>query len=174
MTRERYAERRRGQALVEFALVIPIFLLMVFGLLDMGRAVYSNHTLSQAAREAARLAAAQASWVGETTATEATCNTIGGPVCPADVAALKANVDAAANRMAVGLGVIPSAQVHMQCNPSTSAAPTGAWTGSTCATRSSGSLVSVRIAYTFTMITPVVGQIADNLSLSASATMVIN
>ena len=90
------------------------------------------------------------------------------------MAALKANVDAAANRMAVGLGVLPSAQIYMQCNPSGSAAPTGAWTGNTCASNSFGSVVSIRIAYTHTMITPIVGQIANNLSLSASANMVIN
>lgn len=171
-------QRRRlpagGQALVEFALVIPIFLLLVFGLLDMGRAVYANHTLSQATREAVRLAAAQASWVGQTTADEATCNAPAGPVCPATVAALKANVDAAANRMAVGLGALPSGQIYMQCNPAGSTAPTGAWTGSSCTSNGAGGLVSVRIAYTFTMITPLVGQIANNLSLSATATMVIN
>lgn len=164
----------RGQSLVEFALVLPIFVLLLFGLLDMGRAIYINNTLSQVTREAARLATAQASWVGETTSTEPTCNTAGGPVCPADVATLKANLDAAANRMAVGMGTIPSTQIYLQCNPSTSTAPTGAWTGSTCNTRTSGSLVSVRIAYTFQMITPIVGQIANNLSLSATTTMVIN
>ena len=167
------AHRRRGQALVEFALVIPIFLLVLFGLLDMGRAVYANHTLNQAAREAARLAATQAHWVGNPMA-EATCNTPAGPVCPADMAALKANIDAAANRMAVGLGTIPSAQIYMQCNPATSAAPTGAWTGSSCANNNATNLVSIRIAYTHTMITPIVGQIANNFSLSSSVTMVIN
>ena len=52
--------RATGQSLVEFALVIPIFLLILFGLIDMGRAVYSNNTVGQAAREAARLAATQA------------------------------------------------------------------------------------------------------------------
>lgn len=44
-----------GQALVEFALVIPIFLLVVLGLFDLGRAVFFSSTLSNAAREAVRL-----------------------------------------------------------------------------------------------------------------------
>jgi Flp pilus assembly protein TadG len=170
----RYSTRDVGQSLVEFALILPIFLLVLLGLIDMGRAVYTNNTLSQAAREATRLAAAQASWVGKTTGDDATCNAAAGPVCPADVATLKTNVDAAANRMAVGLGVLPGSQIYMQCNASGSAAPTGAWTGSTCTSRSSGSQVSVRIAYTHTMLTPIVGQIVNNLSMSASATMVIN
>jgi len=165
---------RNGQSLVEFALALPIFLLLLFGLFDMGRAIYSNNTISQAAREATRLAAAQASWVGKTTTDEATCNSPAGPVCPTDVAALKANVDSAANRMAVGLGVLPGTLIFIQCNAAGAAAPTGAWTGSTCVNRSSGSQVSVRVAYTFNMVTPVVAQIVNNLSMSSSATMVVN
>jgi Flp pilus assembly protein TadG len=47
---------QRGQALVEFALILPIFLLILFGLFDFGRAIYAYNTISQAAREAARLA----------------------------------------------------------------------------------------------------------------------
>ena len=53
-----------GQGLVEIALVLPVFLLILFGILDVGRAVYTNSTLSQAAREGARLAAAEASCAG--------------------------------------------------------------------------------------------------------------
>jgi Flp pilus assembly protein TadG len=46
----------RGQALVEFSLVIPIFLLLLVGLFDLGRAVFAYNTLTNAAREGARLA----------------------------------------------------------------------------------------------------------------------
>jgi Flp pilus assembly protein TadG len=46
--------RSRGQALVEFALVLPIFLLILMGIFDLGRAVYYSSTLSNAARETAR------------------------------------------------------------------------------------------------------------------------
>ncbi len=49
--------RTRGQALVEFALVIPMFLLLIFGIVDLGRYVYTNNALNQAAREAARVGA---------------------------------------------------------------------------------------------------------------------
>jgi Flp pilus assembly protein TadG len=47
---------RRGQSLVEFGLILPIFLLMVFGIVDFGRAVFAYSTLNNAAREAARVA----------------------------------------------------------------------------------------------------------------------
>ena len=48
--------RSRGQALVEFALVIPLFLLMLIALFDLGRAVFAYNTLTNAAREGARIA----------------------------------------------------------------------------------------------------------------------
>ena len=47
---------RRGQAMVEFALVIPIFLLLFVALFDLGRAVFAYNTLTNAAREGVRLA----------------------------------------------------------------------------------------------------------------------
>jgi Flp pilus assembly protein TadG len=48
--------RQRGQALVEFSLVIPLFLLILISLFDVGRAVFSYNTLTNAAREGARMA----------------------------------------------------------------------------------------------------------------------
>lgn len=46
----------RGQALVEFALIAPIFILILVGLFDVGRLVYAYHTTNNAAREAGRQA----------------------------------------------------------------------------------------------------------------------
>lgn len=46
----------RGQTLVEFAMVMPLIILVVLGLVDLGRAVYSYNTLAQSARQAARTA----------------------------------------------------------------------------------------------------------------------
>ncbi len=49
--------RDRGAAAVEFALLLPALLLIVFGIIDFGRALNAQITLTQAAREGARLAA---------------------------------------------------------------------------------------------------------------------
>jgi Flp pilus assembly protein TadG len=44
----------RGQALVEFALAIPILLLLMVVIFDLGRAVYYSSAVHNAAREGAR------------------------------------------------------------------------------------------------------------------------
>ena len=53
----RSASSRRGQSLVEFALVFPIAILLLMAVFDVGRAVFAYNGLTNAAREGARLAA---------------------------------------------------------------------------------------------------------------------
>jgi Flp pilus assembly protein TadG len=48
--------KSRGQSLVEFAIVLPVIAVLVLGLFDLGRAVFSYNTLAQAARQANRAA----------------------------------------------------------------------------------------------------------------------
>lgn len=55
--RSAYGRRRtRGQSLVEFAVVLPIFLLILCGIFDFGFALYSRMSVINAAREGARAA----------------------------------------------------------------------------------------------------------------------
>jgi Flp pilus assembly protein TadG len=49
--------RDRGATAVEFALLLPVLFLLLFGVIDFGRALNAQITLTQAAREGARLAA---------------------------------------------------------------------------------------------------------------------
>ena len=49
--------RDRGAVAVEFALLLPVLLLIIFGAIDFGRAINDEITLTQAARVGARLAA---------------------------------------------------------------------------------------------------------------------
>ena len=49
--------RETGAAAVEFALILPILLVLVLGIAEMGRAFNIQVSLSEAAREAARYAA---------------------------------------------------------------------------------------------------------------------
>ena len=71
----------RGQALVEFAMVGLIFFIVVFGTIDVGRAVWNYNTLSQATREGARFAVVH----GARCDAEAGCSA-------ADLAAVEAKV----------------------------------------------------------------------------------
>lgn len=47
---------RRGFAAVEFALIAPALLLLTFGIIDVGRMMWTASTLDHAAREGARYA----------------------------------------------------------------------------------------------------------------------
>jgi Flp pilus assembly protein TadG len=52
----RQRRRTEGQSLAEFAIVLPVLLVIFMGILDFGRAIYAYNTLSNAAREGARVA----------------------------------------------------------------------------------------------------------------------
>ena len=56
MSRPRARRGEAGQSLLEFALVLPVFLVMLFGILDIGRVVWAYDAMANAAREAARYA----------------------------------------------------------------------------------------------------------------------
>lgn len=47
-------ENERGQSLIEFALLLPLMLLIITGLFDVARAVWQENTLAYAAREGTR------------------------------------------------------------------------------------------------------------------------
>jgi hypothetical protein len=54
---KRGKRHERGQALVEFSLAIIVFLVLMMGVVDFGRAIYQYNGVSQAAREIARVTA---------------------------------------------------------------------------------------------------------------------
>jgi Flp pilus assembly protein TadG len=55
--RHKRRTRTRGQSLVEFALVVPVFLMIAFGIIDFGLAFDASIGITNAAREGARLGA---------------------------------------------------------------------------------------------------------------------
>jgi hypothetical protein len=80
-------EGQRSQALIEFALISPVLLLLTFGIIDIGRAVFYYDTLTHAAREGARAAIAASSPLPTNSAVlnAVTQQLIGAPVsepCP--------------------------------------------------------------------------------------------
>jgi Flp pilus assembly protein TadG len=75
--------RSRGQALVEFSLILPIFLVMLMGVVDVGRAIWAQSSLAAAAREGARFAIVHGGTANNT--------------CPVGTAASTANVPLASS-----------------------------------------------------------------------------
>lgn len=84
MTRRRTLRRRRddvGATVVEFALVVPILLLLLLGIFQYGYHYWALETASATAREAARRAAVGTEWAcTEAEAREAAQISATGPV----------------------------------------------------------------------------------------------
>jgi Flp pilus assembly protein TadG len=72
------ARRNRGQSVVEFALILPLLLVLVFGITEFGRAWMTVNILASAAREGCRLAVVTAPDVSAVTARVTTvCSSAG-------------------------------------------------------------------------------------------------
>lgn len=69
----------RGVTLVEFALVAPVFLMMIIGLLDIGQMIYGKSVLNGAVEAAARASSLE---TGDTAAADAIVNARIAPILP--------------------------------------------------------------------------------------------
>lgn len=139
--------RSRGQALVEFALVVPFFFLLLFGIIEAGRFIFYYETLSNSTREGARYAIVNGA------------NTIGcpsGPPAPGTSACDTpgANVVARVRQSAIGL---PNAITVI---------PT--WTPD----NGRGSTVNVTAQMTYRVLVPLVP--LPDITVKAESTLVIN
>ncbi len=54
MSKWRAIKVEKGQDLIEYALSLPLFLLLIFGIVEAGILIFSYNTLANAAREGAR------------------------------------------------------------------------------------------------------------------------
>jgi len=66
---------QRGASMVELALVASAFFLLIFGIMDFGRALFTYHAVANAAREGSRWAIVRGS----------TCTVAGCPASASDV-----------------------------------------------------------------------------------------
>lgn len=175
----RQAAPRHGQssqALIEFALISPVLLLLLFGTIDIGRAVFYYDTLNHAAREGAR-AAVQAQTPLPTNADVLTAvrrQLIGAQVTepcpqgPVTTATPPAN--------AAWLYVTePSPPTTIESNPVMNA-PGGEYAapaaGSCSAVNPAGNNAQIQVTLRFNLIliTPVIAQAtADHIILRAAA-----
>ena len=121
-----------GQGLLEFALVIPLLMLMVVGLFDLGYAVFVNNMISNAAREGARVGIIQ----------------------------MNTNADICNRVIAAAPGL------NLSCQP-------GSIDIDPSPTRDYGEPITVTVTFTYTPMTPLMGQfVGGGLRLSSSSVMV--
>ena len=139
--------RATGQSLVELALVLPVIVLLFMAIFDFGRAIFAYNTVSNAARDGARVA------IVDQRSTSGVSN------------AAKAAADQATS---LGLNPSDSNQVRVQyltddlsgpCDPSW-----GEWVG--C-------VAEVRVQYAYTAVTPIIGQIVGPITIGSTTSLLV-
>ena len=167
---------QRSQALIEFALVSPVLLLLLFGIVDIGRAVFYYDTVNHAAREGARTAVRASGQLPTNADVLATVTTqlIGAPVtgpCPQGPITNATPPDNAAWLYVTEPN--PPATVETTPPPN---APGGEYpavaAGSCSAVNPAGGnqALQVTIRFNLILITPVIAQAtANHILITASA-----
>lgn len=136
MNRRRGSER--GQTLVEFALILPIFIVILVGLFDGGRLVFAYNTVSNAAREGGR---------------EATVNqTI-------------TDIQARAAQHAVALDLAPT-DVDVDFRLPTAPNSPGSCNGALNSSAIYGCLAVVQVTYDFTAATPLISALVGPIPVT--------
>ena len=146
--------RSGGQALVEFALIFPLFVLLLFGILDAGRAILFYNTVASAARDAARVAIVNQATAGA--AGSAACDTTSGQAWAQGCAVYSTH----------GTVGIDTSNVTVNYRDPTDTTTCSAATGDSV---SDGCLAEVTVTAQFRAITPVIGQLIGPLSLSSTS-----
>lgn len=141
----------RGQTLVEVALILPIFLLVLVGIFDFGRAVYANDTISNAAREAVRLGIV-----------DQTCNAIG---LEADQRAASLDVSWNPDPLdpcrdlegEIEISFLDPALDGTECTPPIAL----------------GCYVEVTVRYQYTAATPIIGNLVGTIHMEATSRLAV-
>ena len=146
-TRRSRRNRSRAQALVEFALVVPWFFLLLFGIIEAGRFIFYYETLSNATREGARYAIVNGA------------NTLGcpsGPPAPGSSGCDTSGANVSARVRQSGIGLPNAITV------------TPTWTPD----NGRGSTVNVVAQMTYHVLVPLVP--LPDITVKAESTLVIN
>jgi Flp pilus assembly protein TadG len=139
-------EGERGSAMVEFAIVSSVALTLIFGIIDFGRALYTYHLVSNAARLGSRYAMVRGS-------------ACAAPGCPADAGQIQDYV------RSLSPGIEPSVL-----------AVTTTWSSApgckSAENHDQGCLVTVQVTYPFSFIVPLLPNV--RLPLNSSSAMAIS
>ena len=156
------SSKSRGQALAEFALVAPLFFLLLFGIIEAGRFVFYTEVLNNATREGARYAIVHSQQTfGDST----------GPAQPPAVSDDPAGDDVVARVREAATGMVGTAiavdrcwwpgDVTNPCDFSTHGPGYNTY----------GYTVTVQATYTYSALIPLVP--LPNITVSAESSLVI-
>jgi Flp pilus assembly protein TadG len=148
------SELSRGQALLEFALIFPVFVLLLFGIIDAGRAILTYNTVASAARNGARVAIVNQATSGAVNSQS--CDTTSGQAWAAGCAVYSTH----------GTLPISTANVRVVYMDPTDTTTCLSATGYLI---SNGCLAEVTVTSPFTPITPVIGQFFGTMTISSTS-----
>ncbi len=151
--------REAGQGIAEFALVFPVIALLIFAVIDCGRAVYAYNTVANAAREGARVAAVNQLDPGNSLTG---CNE-DMPI--EDITSPHWWPKSCAAAAAVSLGLTPA-------NVTITYAAPGDQAGLDCSvTLHVGCIATVTVTYAWSAVTPGFGSILGPMTMTFSSQM---
>ena len=151
MTTAGRKHRARGQAMVEFALIIPFFLILLFGIIDLGRYVSTANALNNATREGARFASVAIR--------PAECNGLSREQCARTVTTTRL------------WGASAAVTVTVQC---TRYALNGTASNPAVSACRTDDLLTVRASAPFTLVTPIVAQFLGSFTMGGEARVTVN
>ena len=172
--RARHRARASGQGLVEFSLVIPIFVVMLFGIVDFGRVIWARNSLENAAREGARFAIVHGGSASQTCPMGPASALVRVP--PADTTScpvyspLTTPIKDVALSFAIAPGTGASATV---CYHTAGTTCTGDTNSPATITNIRGSAVTVRVTSTLNLIVPSLLHLGS-FAVTGESTMLIN
>ena len=140
-------ERPNGQSLTEFALLLPVLLLVLLGVFDFGRAIYANNAIANAARLGGRTAI-----VNQT----------------------PSEIRARAIAQATGLAIDPAST---SCPPAGASGVCVEFMNdtltATCSPALLGCVAVITVKYTFDPLTPIIGRVLGPFAVSSTTRQAI-
>jgi len=161
--------RSLGQGLVEFAVVMPVFLMLLMGAVDLGRVVWATNSLASGAREGARFAIVHGGSASDPCPVGPPASTADppspSPSCPYPAPSKQAIKDAAiAAALAGGTSIAVSVCYGLGCTGDTDAAG---------ATDARGTPVTVTVTSQIPLTIPSLFGFSA-FGVSGSSTMLVN
>jgi Flp pilus assembly protein TadG len=151
---------RAGQSLVEMAMVLPVLVFLTFGLLDFGRAYYFQVSITNAAREGARVGILNI-YTGPQTPNCSTTNNYA--TCPVQT---DAGIITAVNNELTYSGITPTSITicppHDSTGSTAGCADTSNRVGDWLAQNPTNYYVIVNVKYDFQLFTPLMQQLVGN------------